>query len=64
MAARRGSSPSWLYIFIVLILGATLIAGVVSWIWLTFEDKQMPDGRAGRGERAPGPGDGDLGRDA
>jgi hypothetical protein len=85
MAARRGSSPSWLYIFIVLILGATLIAGVVSWIWLTFENKQMPDGlatvlatiagglvgvltmsdgRAGRGERAPGPGDGDLGRDA
>ncbi len=85
MSARRASNPSWLYIFIVLILGATLIAGVVSWIWLTFENKQLPDGlatvlatiagglvgvltmadgRAGRGERAPGRTDGDLREDA
>jgi uncharacterized membrane protein AbrB (regulator of aidB expression) len=46
VASRRGSAPSWLYIFIVLILGATLIAGVISWIWLTFENKQLPDGLA------------------
>jgi hypothetical protein len=46
MASRRGSPPSWLYIFIVFILGATLIAGVISWIWLTFENKQLPDGLA------------------
>jgi hypothetical protein len=36
----------WLYLLIVLILGATLIVGVVCWIWLTFEDKRMPDGLA------------------
>ena len=46
MAGRRAPAPNWLYIFIVLILGATLIAGVVSWIWLTFENKQLPDGLA------------------
>jgi uncharacterized membrane protein AbrB (regulator of aidB expression) len=46
VAGRRAPAPNWLYIFIVLILGATLIAGVVSWIWLTFENKQLPDGLA------------------
>jgi hypothetical protein len=48
MAARRLSprAPDWLYLLIVLILGATLIVGVVCWIWLAFENKQMPDGLA------------------
>jgi hypothetical protein len=48
MAARRlpPRAPDWLYILIVLILGATLLVGVVSWIWLTFENEQMPDGLA------------------
>jgi hypothetical protein len=36
----------WLYLLIVLILGAALLVGVVCWIWLTFEDKRMPDGLA------------------
>ncbi len=47
--ATRGRTP-WapflLYFVIVLILGATLIVGVVCWIWLTFEERQMPDGLA------------------
>ena len=48
MAARRRppTAAGWLYIVIVLILGATLLVGVVSWIWLTFEDRAMPDGLA------------------
>jgi hypothetical protein len=48
--ATRGrfaeTAPMWLYVLIVLILGATLIVGVVCWIWLTFEDRAMPDGLA------------------
>jgi hypothetical protein len=36
----------WLYIFIVLVLGATLLTGVVSWVWLTFEDRALPSGLA------------------
>jgi hypothetical protein len=36
----------WLYVFIVLILGATLLTGVVSWVWLTFEDRALPTGLA------------------
>jgi hypothetical protein len=36
----------WLYVFIVLILGATLLTGVVSWVWLTFEDRALPPGLA------------------
>jgi hypothetical protein len=48
MATRRfrAPAPDWLYVVIVLILGATLIVGVISWIWLTFENEQMPDGLA------------------
>jgi len=48
MAARRTSTtaPGWLYPLIVLILGATLIMGVVSWVWLTFEGESMPAGLA------------------
>jgi hypothetical protein len=48
MAARRlpPRAPDWLYILIVLILGATLLVGIVSWIWLTFENENMPDGLA------------------
>ena len=41
----RGA-PNWLYVVIVLILGATLLTGVVSWIWLTFEERPLPDGLA------------------
>ncbi len=46
--ATRPSSaaPFWLYLLIVLILGATLIIGVVCWIWLTFDGRAMPDGLA------------------
>jgi hypothetical protein len=48
MAVRRRSTapPGWLYLVIVLILGATLLIGVVSWIWLAFENDDMPDGLA------------------
>jgi hypothetical protein len=48
MAVRKPPSPApgWLYPLIVLILGATLIIGVVSWVWLTFENESMPDGLA------------------
>jgi hypothetical protein len=48
MAARRlpPRAPDWLYVLIVLILGATLLVGVISWIWLTFENESMPDGLA------------------
>jgi uncharacterized integral membrane protein len=40
------ATPVWLYVLIVLILGATLIVGVVCWVWLTFDDKDIPDGLA------------------
>ena len=48
MPPRRLSpiATDLIFISIVLILGATLILGVVSWIWLTFEDREMPDGLA------------------
>jgi hypothetical protein len=49
-AVRRtrtpAATPLWLYVLIVLILGATLIVGVVCWVWLTFDDKDIPDGLA------------------
>jgi hypothetical protein len=43
LAAKRAMTPTWLYLCIVLILGVTLMTGVISWVWLTFEDKQLPD---------------------
>lgn len=48
MASRRLSpaASGWLYVFIVIILGATLLTGVVSWVWLTFEERPLPDGLA------------------
>jgi hypothetical protein len=42
----RPPTLGWLYVFIVLVLGATLIVGVVSWVWLTFEDRALPSGLA------------------
>jgi hypothetical protein len=36
----------FLYSFIVLVLGATLLTGVVSWVWLTFEGRALPSGLA------------------
>jgi hypothetical protein len=46
MDTRRSPTPGWLYTFIVLIPGVTLITGVVSWVWLTFENRPLPDGLA------------------
>jgi hypothetical protein len=48
MAVRRRSTapPGWLYLVIVLILGATLLIGIVSWVLLAFENDNMPDGLA------------------
>jgi hypothetical protein len=46
MNNRRSPTPGWLYTAIVLILGVTLITGVVSWVWLTFEERPLPDGLA------------------
>jgi hypothetical protein len=43
---KRPPALVWLYVFIVLVLGATLIMGVVSWVWLTFEDRALPPGLA------------------
>jgi uncharacterized integral membrane protein len=43
---RSATPPGWLYLVIVLILGATLLIGVVSWVWLAFENDDMPDGLA------------------
>jgi uncharacterized integral membrane protein len=43
---RRPPALVWLYVFIVLVLGATLVTGVVSWVWLTFEDRALPAGLA------------------
>lgn len=46
MNDRRMGTPAWLYTAIVLILGVTLITGVISWVWLTFDGKPLPDGLA------------------
>jgi hypothetical protein len=48
MATRSvpSATPTWIYFLIVAVLGITLIVGVVCWVWLTFEDKQVPDSLA------------------
>jgi hypothetical protein len=35
--------PGWLYVWLVLILGVTLVAGVIGWFLLVTNGYEMPD---------------------
>ncbi len=45
MALRQlsGKPPSWIYSAIVVVLGLTLLLGVLGWFWLVANGWDMPD---------------------
>ncbi len=42
-APRRAGLPNWLYVVIVVSLGAYFIIGAIAWVIIAYEGREFPD---------------------